>query len=114
MDTGQGFKQICSSPGFGHFYLSSKSVTGQLTGDLYKTVMSELLDNILPKKGHWNNTQKKINNTCYYYMEESQKNYARFLNKKKAFHTKVHLCEMFRKGKYEDTESEFVVPWGWE
>lgn len=47
-------------------------------------------------------------------MEESQKNYARFLNKKKAFHTKVHLCEMFRKGKYEDTESEFVVPWGWE
>ena len=76
--------------------------------------MSELLDNILPKKGHWNNTQKKINNTCYYYMEESQKNYARFLNKKKAFHTKVHLCEMFRNGKYEDTESEFVVPWGWE
>ena len=34
--------------------------------------------------------------------------------KKKAFHTKVHVCEMFRNGKYEDAESEFVVPWGWE
>ena len=72
--------------------------------------MSELLDNILHKKGHWNNTQKKINNTCYY-MEEPQKNYAK-KKKKKAFHIKVHLCEMFRKGKYEDTESESVVPWG--
>ena len=38
--------------------------------------MSELLDNILHKKGYWNNTQKKINNTCYY-MEEPQKNYAK-------------------------------------
>lgn len=86
VDTGQGFKKICSSPGFGHFYLSSKSVTGQSTGDLYKTVMSELLDNILPKKGHWNNTQKKINNTCYY-MEESQKNYAKFKKRKKGHFT---------------------------
>lgn len=86
MGTGQGFKQTCSSPGFGHFYLSSKSITGQLTGDLYKTVMSELLDNILPKKGHWNNTQKKINNTCYY-MEESQKKTDAKLKKKKRHFT---------------------------
>lgn len=75
---------LLQSLGFGHFYLSSKSITGQLTGDLHKTVMSELLDNILPKTGHWNNTQKKINNTCYYTWKNLQKTDAK-LKKKKAF-----------------------------
>ena len=47
-------------------------------------------------------------------MEEPQKNYAKQKKKKKAFPIKVRLCEMFRKRKYEGTESESVVPWGWE
>lgn len=55
--TGRGSNRLALIPGFGHFYLNSKSITGQLTG-IYMTVMSELLDNILPKTGHWNNTQK--------------------------------------------------------
>ena len=36
----------------------------------------------------------------------SKKTDAKLKKKKKAFHIKVHLCEMFRKGKYEDVQKE--------